>query len=148
MKHKGECHCGKVTFQTDLDPMLVMTCNCTSCRKFVGSIAVRCIYASDEVEWAGDVVEYAYVGGSGGKLYTQHCSTCHVNVYITLDYMEGITSVPLGMFDDPTLFKPKLEIFTQSKLDWVKDDGCIVNSVPDMGVQERLVALLESLDNR
>jgi len=24
MKHKGECHCRKVKFQTDLDPILIM----------------------------------------------------------------------------------------------------------------------------
>jgi hypothetical protein len=52
------------------------------------------------------------------------------------------------MFDDPQDIKPWLEIWTDAKLNWVKDDGCITNSVPDMGVQERLVEVLESLENR
>jgi hypothetical protein len=62
--------------------------------------------------------------------------------------MEGVTSIPIGMFDDSHILKPWLEIWTDTKLDWVKDDGCITNSVPDSGVQERLMQLLESLENR
>jgi hypothetical protein len=62
--------------------------------------------------------------------------------------MEGMTSIPVGMFDEPQDIKPWLEIWTDAKLNWVKDDGCITNSVPDMGVQERLVEVLESLENR
>jgi hypothetical protein len=62
--------------------------------------------------------------------------------------MEGMTSIPIGMFDDPEEIKPWLEIWTDSKLDWVKDNGCLTNSVPDSGVQERLVEVLESLENR
>ena len=69
-------------------------------------------------------------------------------MYATLDYMEGMTSIPIGMFDNPDEIKPWLEIWTDSKLDWVKDNGCLTNSVPDSGVQERLVEVLESLDNR
>jgi len=111
-------------------------------------VGVRAMYSSDEVTWTGAISEYVYQGGSGGNLYTQHCPNCHTNVYTTLDYMEGMTSIPVGMFDDPQEIKPWLEIWTDAKLNWVKDDGCITNSVPDMGVQERLVEVLESLENR
>ena len=62
--------------------------------------------------------------------------------------MEGVCVIPIGMFDDPHPLVPKLEIWTDSKLGWLKDDGCIENSVPDSGVKERLMELLESLENR
>lgn len=148
MSYTGQCHCGNVKFETKLKPMLVVQCNCSSCRRLTGSVGVRAMYSSDEVTWTGAISEYVYQGGSGGNLYTQHCPNCHTNVYATLDYMEGITSIPVGMFDEPQDIKPWLEIWTDAKLNWVKDDGCITNSVPDMGVQERLVEVLESLENR
>ena len=148
MSYTGQCHCGNVKFVTNLKPMLVVQCNCGSCRRLTGSVGVRAMYSSDEVTWTGAISEYVYQGGSGGNLYTQHCPNCHTNVYTTLDYMEGMTSIPVGMFDEPQDIKPWLEIWTDAKLNWVKNDGCITNSVPDMGVQERLVEVLESLENR
>ncbi|MEE2745536.1 MAG: GFA family protein, partial [Pseudomonadota bacterium] len=141
MKYDGHCHCSQVKFETDLLPMIVLQCNCTSCRSLTGMMGVRAIYAQDEVNWTGAVSEYVYQGGSGGNIYTQHCPNCHTNAYATLEAMEGVYSIPIGMFSDPTIMKPKLEIWTDSKLDWVKDDGCISNSVPDSGVQERLMSL-------
>ena len=62
--------------------------------------------------------------------------------------MEGMTSVPIGIFEDASEFSPKLEIWTSTKLDWLKDDGCIQNHVEDSGVKERLVALLKKLEDR
>ncbi|MDB3944795.1 GFA family protein [Gammaproteobacteria bacterium] len=148
MSYTGQCHCGNVKFETDLKPMLVFQCNCNSCRRLTGSVGVRALYSSDEVTWTGAISEYVYQGGSGGNLYTQHCPNCHTNAYTTFDFMEGMTSIPIGMFEEPQDIKPWLEIWTDAKLNWVKDDGCITNSVPDSGVQERLVEVLESLENR
>ena len=148
MSYTGQCHCGNVKFETELKPMLVLQCNCNSCRRLTGIMGVRAMYSSDEVTWSGAINEYVYQGGSGGNLYTQHCPNCHTNVYATLDAMEGMTSIPIGMFDETQDLKPWLEIWTNAKLDWVKDDGCITNSVPDSGVQERLIEVLESLENR
>ena len=51
MKNTGACHCGQVKFETDLDPMLVYSCNCTSCRRLTGVMGVRAFYSLDEVEW-------------------------------------------------------------------------------------------------
>ena len=148
MAHAGACHCKRVTFETELAPMLVFQCNCNSCRRFTGSMGVRAMYASDEVEWTGEVSEYAYQGGSGGNIYTQNCPNCHTCTYATLDLMDGITVIPIGMFDESHTLIPKLEIWSCAKLGWLKDDGCIENRVPDMGVQERLLQLLEALENR
>jgi hypothetical protein len=148
MTYNGQCHCGQVKFTTDLSPMLIYQCNCTSCRRLKGAVGVSTLYSSDEVGWTGAVSEYVYQGGSGGNMYTQNCPNCHCHAYHTMDFMEGVTSIPLGMFDEPKELKPKLEIWADEKLPWIGHDGCIEHSVPDSGVQERLVALLETLDNR
>ena len=62
--------------------------------------------------------------------------------------MEGMVALPIGMFDKAKDFKPRLEIWTSEKLDWLKDDGSIVNKIEDSGVKERLVELLEKIENR
>ena len=148
MKHSGSCHCKAVTFQTDLDPMLVAQCNCNNCRKITGGIRFATMYASDEIEFTGDTDMYTYSGGSGQDIESHCCPKCHVNVFNVPKVMEGMTSIPLGVFDDPHKFQPKLEIWTSTKLEWVADTGCIVERVEDSGVPERLMKLLESLENR
>ena len=40
------------------------------------------------------------------------------------------------------------EIWTDEKLTWLSDNGCFVERVKDMGVQERLMVLLASLEDR
>ena len=148
MSYTGQCHCGNVKFETNLKPMLVVQCNCGSCRRLTGSVGVRAMYSSDEVTWTGAISEYVYQGGSGGNFYIQNCPNCYCNVYATLDYMEGMTSIPLGMFNDPHGIEPKVEIWVDKKLQWLEDNGCITTRVADSGVQERLIELLEGLDDR
>lgn len=52
MKHSGGCHCGQVKFETDLNPMLSMQCNCSSCRRLTGSVNMGMYYQEDEVNFS------------------------------------------------------------------------------------------------
>lgn len=144
----GSCHCGHVKCETELAPMLVWSCNCNSCRRYTGFMGVRAAYGSDEIKFTGATSEYVYQGGSGGNIYTESCPNCHTACYATFDFMEGVTVVPIGVFDDPHSLTPKLEVFTEHKLNWVSDKDVIQHRFPDQGLKERLVALLESLENR
>ena len=148
MKHSGSCHCKAVTFETDLDPMLVYQCNCNNCRRLTGGLRVACMYATDEIEFSGETDVYTYSGGSGKNIHSHFCKICNANVYYLLEAMDGIISVPLGEFDNAHKFIPKLEIWTSTKLEWIKDSGCIIERVEDSGVLERLMNLLEKLENR
>tara|TARA_Y100000590_G_C15738911_1_gene1019540 strand:+ start:2364 stop:2810 length:447 start_codon:yes stop_codon:yes gene_type:complete len=148
MKNSGSCHCKAVSFETDLDPMLVAQCNCNNCRKMSGSVRIATMYAADEIEFTGETDVYTYSGGSGNDIHSHFCKKCNTNVFNLPTVMEGMVSVPLGVFENSTQFKPKLEIWTSTKLDWLKDDGCIMERVEDSGVAERLMTLLESLENR
>ena len=33
--------------------------------------------------------------------------------------------IPVGAYDDLTPFEPKSEVFTELKLNWIRDNGCI-----------------------
>ena len=85
MKHSGSCHCKAVTFETDLDPMLVYQCNCNNCRRLTGGLRVACMYATDEIEFSGETDVYTYSGGSGMNIYAHFCKICGyvMRMYIT-----------------------------------------------------------------
>ena len=48
MKHQGGCNFKQLSLKTDFDPMLVVQCNCKSCRRLTGSINIGCLYADTE----------------------------------------------------------------------------------------------------
>jgi hypothetical protein len=33
----GQCHCGRVTYQAEIDPERVSICHCTDCQALTGS---------------------------------------------------------------------------------------------------------------
>ena len=54
MKHTGSCLCGQYSFETELDPMHFIQCNCTKCRKLSGSYQIGCLYSVEEIQEKGD----------------------------------------------------------------------------------------------
>jgi|SaaInlV_100m_DNA_4_1039707.scaffolds.fasta_scaffold16774_2 hypothetical protein len=148
MKHTGGCHCGQVTFETDLEPMLIAQCNCQSCRTITGSFNLGAMYAVDEIKITGETDSYTYEGGSGYDNIASFCKNCHVRVTVHNTVMEGMIGIPLGTFKEAKSLSPKLEIWTSEKLGFLKTSDCIVESFEDSGIAERLGALLEAMDNR
>lgn len=37
MRVEGACHCGKITYETDIDPEKVGLCHCTDCQALTGT---------------------------------------------------------------------------------------------------------------
>ena len=148
IKHQGGCHCGEIRFSTEYDPMLVMQCNCISCRKISGSMTVSACFAEDEIEMTGKCKEYTYSGGSGMPFHRGFCENCGQYVYGKPTAFEGFIVMTLGSFDDPNQFEPKMEIHTINKLKWLKDDGCVKDSFEEGATVERMEAMMENLEQR
>ena len=102
----------------------------------------------DVIIVSGDTDEYKHIGGSGGNVTTYFCKSCNTRVEYFFDMFDVIVMVPIGCFDEVKSFEPKLEIWTKEKLSWMSDNGCFIDRVQDMGVQERLMTLLASLEDR
>jgi hypothetical protein len=41
-----------------------------------------------------------------------------------------------------------MEIFTDKKLKWLKDNGCIKNSFEEAATEERIQAMMENMEQR
>jgi len=147
-KQTGGCHCGAVKFETDLDPMFVSQCNCSRCRRIWGLAGVYAFYADSEVTFSGETSIYQTPGGSEMPLRYHFCGNCACKVYAFAEAFPGIVVLSLGAFDDPHQFKPRMEIFTNYKLEWLTDDGCIEDRFEEEAVEERLNAILETLAER
>ena len=148
IKHQGGCHCGKVRFTTEYDPLLVGQCNCTRCRRLYGTMSVGAMFGENELEVSGETYEYTFNGGSGMPVHLHSCSTCGTRIYAEPEAFGGMMYVLLGSFDNSLEFEPKGEIFTKYKMRWLRDNGCIQESFEEAAVLERMQALMENLDQR
>jgi len=148
IKHQGGCHCGKVRFTTEYDPLLVGQCNCTRCRRLYGTMSVGAMFGENELEVSGETYEYTFNGGSGMPVHLHSCSTCGTRIYAEPEAFGGMVYVLLGSFDNSLEFEPKGEIFTKYKMRWLRDNGCIQESFEEAAVLERMQALMENLDQR
>jgi hypothetical protein len=54
MRIDGQCHCGAVTYQAEIDPEWVSICHCTDCQTLTGS-PYRVTEAPDQVPFGGAV---------------------------------------------------------------------------------------------
>ena len=149
MKHTGSCLCVQYSFETELDPMHFIQCNCTKCCKLSGSYQIGCLYSVEEIQEKGDTSSYAFEGGSGFINTVHFCIHCHARckTHPAAEIMEGMVGIPLGIFDTAKNLSPKAEIWTSEKLPFLKTDDCVSESFEDSGIAERLTALPENLDN-
>ena len=106
MKHTGGCLCGQYSFETELDPMLIIQCNCTKCRKLSGSYQIGCLYSIEEIQEKGDTRCYEFEGGSGFINTVHFCVNCHVRckTHPAPEIMEGMVGIPLGIFDTAKIY--------------------------------------------
>ena len=147
-KLAGSCQCGSITFTSELEPMFVNQCNCERCRKMFGVVQASAIFADHEVEFNGELSIYTFEGGSGGKIHAYFCSICATKTHFYADALDGLVGIVLGTIDDNHKYPPNSEIFTNYKLNWLKDDGCITESFEEAAVYERLEKVIKSLEDR
>ena len=102
----------------------------------------------EEIEFAGKTTKYTYKGGSGMDAHVYSCPVCCTRVYGEAEAFDGMRSVVLGAFDDSLALEPKSEIFTNYKMKWIQDNGCIQESFEEAAIVERLSSLMQNLDQR
>ena len=109
-------------------------------------VNVGTFFGASEVEITGETKEYVTPGGSGLPFHYFFCPECGTRICGEAEAIEGVRMIPIGVYDDPTPFAPKLEVFKEHKMKWIRDDGCIQASFEGMGLQERIEAMMENLD--
>ena len=78
MKIVGQCHCGRVTYQAEIDPQAVSICHCTDCQQLTGSpYRVTVICAGEQIRMTGEAPKiYAKTGDNGRTRFQHFCGEC------------------------------------------------------------------------
>lgn len=66
----------------------------------------------------GKLKFYASTGKSGKQVHRGFCPECGSQLVGKVDVMPGLIAVRAGSLDDPSLYKPTLDLFTSHAQTW------------------------------
>src|SRR5262245_3215628 len=78
MKVDGSCHCGRITYEAEVDPEKVLICHCTDCQTLSGSafrVVVRVPSDAFKVR-SGQPKSYVKEAESGTRMIQAFCPDC------------------------------------------------------------------------
>lgn len=114
----GGCACGAVRYQTDASPILMLNCHCRHCQQTTGSAyAATVVFQATAVLVTGEV-RYFERDGEQGAVERGFCPICGSPVVTKLQRLPDFITVHAASLDDPSLYKPAIDIFTASAQPW------------------------------
>ncbi len=123
MKVHGQCHCGQVAFEADVDPSMVSVCHCTDCRKMSGSpyrVSARAPAASFRM-LSGEVRRYIKTADSGNKRVQAFCGNCGSALYSCPVDNPDMYALRVGALDEAAQLAPVKQGWCVSALPWSQD---------------------------
>jgi hypothetical protein len=114
----GGCACGAIRYECDAEPIAMFYCHCRDCQRMSGGPYTPVVYMpAKAVKITKDAPRYYNTPSAAlGDNKRGFCSDCGSRLFggIT-DDGHGITASSL---DDPSLFKPKVHIWTSEAQTW------------------------------
>jgi len=138
MKIDGNCHCGFVTYEADIDPEMVMICHCTDCQTLSGS-AFRTIVLTRQGGFrllSGELKSYVKTGESGSRRPQTFCPECGSPIYSTSESDGPRTySIRVGTIRQRRELVPGAQIWCRSALPWIGALGALRESETQPGLR-------------
>lgn len=118
-KLSGGCACGAIRYETDAEPVVMLNCHCRDCQRGGGgAYAAVLVVPKAAVRFHGEPRYYKSVGNAGWAVERGFCATCGSPTSLKLERMPDLLGLHAGSLDDPSQYKPKLDIFTDSAQAW------------------------------
>jgi len=120
----GQCHCGRVTFEAEIDPQAVSICHCTDCQSLTGSpFRVTVICPGEQVRiQSGSPKIYAKTGDNGRKRLQHFCADCGSPLFTSGEGAQTDNwGIRWGSIRQRDLLKPVRQIWCRSAVPWIKD---------------------------
>jgi hypothetical protein len=128
MKIDGSCHCGKVTYEAEIDPAAVGICHCTDCQSLTGT-AFRVTVPAAEKNFritSGEPKIYVKTAESGALRAQAFCAGCGSPIYTT-SVGDGpkVYGIRTGTARQRAQLAPKRQSWHRSALPWLPEMECI-----------------------
>jgi hypothetical protein len=122
----GGCHCGRITYEADIDPGKVGVCHCTDCQTLSGSAFVAYVQVPKEAfRLRGEPKIYVKTAESGGRRAQAFCPECGTRLYATAEKDPQVFNLRVGTVRQRASLTPRAQVWCRSALPWAMDIGSI-----------------------
>lgn len=120
----GECHCGKVTYEAEVDRDDVTICHCNDCQRLTG-IAYRVTVTAPRANFritSGDPMEYVKVAANGRRRMQYFCANCGSPIYTTGEMEDAEqVGIRLGTINQRRELEPTAQFWCSSEFSWAQN---------------------------
>lgn len=132
----GGCMCGAVRYECTGTPMFMGNCHCRDCQRASGSAYAPAIgVPRSAVTITGDVKYYESKADSGNMAKRGFCANCGSRLFSLPPFAPDLMVILATSLDDPSIFKPGMDIYTSSAQAWDHMDPALPKfpKMPPMG---------------
>jgi hypothetical protein len=123
----GGCLCGSVRYQSEAEPVLTAACHCHHCQKQTSSaFSIFVVLPKGSLTIEGEpLAAFEDVGDSGLPVFRKFCSKCGSAIVSEVVATPDLEWLNAGTLDDPSWFRPQMNLWCDSAQPWVSIDDDI-----------------------
>jgi hypothetical protein len=128
--------CGAVRYECTGDPVFMGNCHCRDCQRAGGGAYNPAIgVPRSAVKITGTVKYYESKADSGSPAKRAFCPNCGSRLFSEPSFAPDLIVLTAGSLDDPSIFKPMMDIYTSSAQPWDHMNPALakVPKMPQMG---------------
>lgn len=115
----GGCLCGATRYESSVAPVLELNCHCRDCQRISGSGYFPVLFVpKDALTITGEVKYYDAKADSGRAISRGFCPSCGSQMFGKVELRPDLMAIRAGTLDDPSLFHPSADIYTDSAQHW------------------------------
>ena len=122
----GGCVCGAIRYESSAEPVMMLKCHCRDCQHITGSGFVPAVvFQAESFRLTKGELSYHFTPSLAGGMHKRgYCAQCGSR--LTGAERQGqpsrVVGVLAGSLDDPSLFRPQMDIFTTDAQSWDQMD--------------------------
>lgn len=123
MKIDGGCHCGKITYEAEIDPEKVGICHCTDCQTISGT-AYRTNVPTEKNTFrllTGEPRLYVKTADSGNRRVHGFCADCGTPLFSTGEADRESYGLRIGSIRQRSQLRPRSQGWCRSAQPWAMD---------------------------
>jgi hypothetical protein len=123
MKIDGQCHCGAIAYEAEVDPAMASICNCTDCQVLSGAPFRASIpAAAEDLRFVrGEPTIYVKTADNGNQRGQGFCGNRGTPLFSTSVENRTRYMLRLGSIRQRAEMPPRRQIWCQSALPWGQD---------------------------
>ncbi len=115
----GGCACGAIRYECSAEPLYMGNCHCRECQRVSGGAHTSTLLVPKAaLSITGEVKYHERKGDSGQTVRKGFCPNCGSPLFTQPALLGDKIGIRVGSLDDPSWFKPAMDIYTASAQPW------------------------------